>query len=106
VAYRSYPVVWAEDGRPGTATGSLTIGDDGRAVLAGMAGGAYRATGFAASDLEAIELVSSPSSRLNGRPTLAVALKDRGRILIAELIGFGTAAEVVAALMSWYEGGG
>jgi hypothetical protein len=96
----SYAVSWLEEGETTPAVGKLAL--EGRhALLEGTAAHVPRQTEFDASELEAVELLDSPRARLNSRPTVAISLRGRGRLLIAELFGIGVVCEIVSQLGSW-----
>jgi hypothetical protein len=99
VARPSLPVVWTEEGKP-RATGQLSLGD-GHATLTGASAHDPRQFEFDAAEVEAFELVAVPALRLNGRPTLAITLRGRGRLWIAEAFGFGIVADVADYLRHW-----
>lgn len=76
---------------------------DGHVVLAGMAAGEPRVTEFDCSEVETARLVTDRARRLRDRPTLAIGLRGRGRLLIAELSGIGITAEIFERLTSSIE---
>jgi hypothetical protein len=95
-------VVWLDDEHAAPAAGQLAL-RSGHAALEGATGGSPRQFDFDASEVEAVELVAESSARLHGRPTLAIALRNRGRVLVAEVVGFGVAAEIVDYLAHWQD---
>lgn len=96
----SLPVVWLDPSTCAPAVGRLTL-HDGHADLDGAQGAKPRSYEFKAEDIESCDLVCDFRTRLNGRPTLSISLKGRGRLLIAEAMGFGHITEIAYYLRQW-----
>ena len=101
VSAQAYPVMW-RDSRYGEPTVGKLLLLNRHAILAGMSGCEQRVTEFEACEVELVSK-ASPVTRLHELPTLVVELRDRGQVLIAQLVGFAVLAEVADVLASWLD---
>ncbi len=95
----TYPVIWSDSRYGASTAGQLSLLNR-HAILSGMSGSEQRVTEFEACEVELLRK-AAPAMRLHEQPTLVVDLRDRGQVLIAQLVGIGVLAEVAEVLTSW-----